>query len=113
MKIEDYFDFLEPNDIRIKRHRIGIESILFEYIHNSLVPEEILDRFPTLNLEQIYATILYYQHNKQQIEKYLDEWLKHGDNMRSEQSLNPPAAVRKLRRVRTKQELKKQKLSEN
>ena len=26
MQLEDYFDFLAPDDIRIKGHRIGIET---------------------------------------------------------------------------------------
>ena len=41
MQLEDYFDFLDPNDIRIKGHRIGIESVLYEYIHHSRTPEQI------------------------------------------------------------------------
>ncbi len=28
MQLEDYFDFLSPNDIRIKNSRIGIETIM-------------------------------------------------------------------------------------
>lgn len=32
MQLEDYFDFLAPNDIRVKGTRVGIESILYEYI---------------------------------------------------------------------------------
>ncbi len=31
MQLEDYFDFLAPNDIRIKGHRIGIETVVYEY----------------------------------------------------------------------------------
>jgi hypothetical protein len=41
MQLEDYFDFLASNDIRLKGHRIGIESILYEYIHNGQSPEAI------------------------------------------------------------------------
>jgi uncharacterized protein (DUF433 family) len=59
MQIEDYFDFQSKNDIGIKGHRIGTESILYEYVHRDQTPEEIINRFPTLKLEQIYATILY------------------------------------------------------
>ena len=33
MQLEDYFDFLAPDDIRIKGTCIGIEPILYEYIH--------------------------------------------------------------------------------
>ena len=63
MQLEDYFDFLAPDDIRIKGHRIGIESVLYEYIFHARTPEEIADIFPSLSLEQILATLLYYQRN--------------------------------------------------
>ena len=32
MQLEDYFNFLTPNDIRLKGTRIGIETILYDYI---------------------------------------------------------------------------------
>ncbi len=48
MQLEDYFDFLAPNDIRIKGTRVGIESILYEYIHRQLSPEEIVPKFRTV-----------------------------------------------------------------
>lgn len=104
MQLEDYFNFLAPNDIRIKGHRIGIESVLYEYIHRSQTPEEIADRFPTLTLEEIYATILYYLHNKQAIHDYMTEWIEHGRRMRAEQERNPSPAILKLRRIKAERE---------
>jgi uncharacterized protein (DUF433 family) len=100
MQLEDYFDFLAPDDIRIKGHRIGIESVLYEYIHNAQTAEEIATRFPTLTLEQIYATILYYHHNKEQVDQYLADWLEWGRRMREEQARNPTPAMLKLRRIK-------------
>jgi uncharacterized protein (DUF433 family) len=95
MQLEDYFDFLAPDDIRIKGHRVGIENILYEYIHNALTPEEISERFDTIRLEDIYATILYYLHNKEQVDAYLTEWIEHGERMWAEQQWKPsPAMVR-------------------
>src|SRR5581483_5102830 len=41
MQLEDYFDFQAPDDIRIKGHRIGIETVLYDYIHRHKTPEEI------------------------------------------------------------------------
>jgi len=58
MRIEGYFDFLAPDDVRIRGTRIGVESILYEYVHRGRSPEEIADRFATVTLEQVYATIL-------------------------------------------------------
>src|SRR5882724_8035970 len=65
MQPEDYFDFLAPDDIRIKGHRIGIETVLYEFIHRERCAEEIQRRYPTLTLEEVYATILYYLHNQE------------------------------------------------
>ncbi len=100
MQLEDYFDFLAPDDIRIRDHRVGIESVLYEYIYRAQPPEEILKRFPSLSLEQIYATILYYLRNRAQIEAYMADWLAWGEQRRAEQALHPSPTILKLRRIK-------------
>ncbi len=104
MLLEDYFDFLAPNDIRIKGHRVGIESVLYEYLHRGRTPEEIVRRFPSLSLEQIYATILYYLANHSQVTTYLTDWLEWGERMREEQARNPFPAILKLRQAKAERE---------
>ncbi len=96
MRIEEYFDFLGPDDIRIRGHRIGIESILDEYVHRHRTPEQIRRRFPTLSLEQVYATILYYLQNTAEVGAYLEDWREHGQRMREEQARNPNPGALKL-----------------
>jgi uncharacterized protein (DUF433 family) len=113
MQLEDYFDFQAPNDIRIKGHRVGIESVLYEYIHRAQTPEEIQQRFPTLSLDEIYATILYYLRNKAQIDRYLTEWLEYGARMFAEQQRNPPPEIIRLRKIKAEWEAKKAQASEN
>jgi uncharacterized protein (DUF433 family) len=103
MNIEEYFEHLGPDDIRIKGTRIGIESVLYEFIHREQLPEAIVRRFPTLTLEQVYATILYYLHNKAMIEAYMTEWLAFGQRMRAEQAKNPPPVVVRLRALKQQQ----------
>lgn len=100
MQLEDYFDFLAPDDIRVKGHRVGIESVLYEYLFRERRPEEIAQRFPSLTLEQIYATILYYLHNRAKVEAYMKEWLEWGERMRAEQDRNPPPVVVRLRSLK-------------
>ena len=112
MQLEDYFDFQRPDDIRLKGHRIGIESVLYEYLFNAQTPEEMTVRFPTLTLEQIYATILYYLQNKPQVEQYIADWLEHGERMRKQQAENPTPVILKLRRIRAEREAEKRKLAE-
>lgn len=102
MNIEEYFEYITPNDIRIRGTRVGIESVLYEFIHREQPPEAIVKRFPSVTLEQAYATILYYLHNKQMIEAYLSEWLAYGRRMRAEQAENPPPAVIRLRTLKQK-----------
>ncbi len=97
MDIETYFEHFAPDDIRIKGTRIGIESVLYEYIHREQPAKNIARRFPSLTLEQIYATILYYHQNTQQLDSYITEWLEFGRKMREEQRRNPPPVVVRLR----------------
>ena len=104
MQLEDYFDFLAPDDIRIKGHRIGIESVLYEYVYKAQTPEQIVQRFPSLSLEQAYATVLYYLRNRQQVEAYMADWLEWGERMREEQARNPSSAILKLRRIKAERQ---------
>lgn len=101
--LEDYFDFLAADDIRIKGHRIGIESIIYEYVHRGQTPEQIQQRFPTLSLEQIYAALLYYHRNRAQLDAYVADWLEWGRRMREEQDRNPPPVVVRLRKLKAQQ----------
>ena len=100
MQLEDYFNFLRPDDIRVKGTRVGIETILYDFIHRSRTPEEIAQSYPSVTLEQVYATILYYLHNKESVSAYIADWLEHGHRAREEQKRNPPPVSEKLRKLR-------------
>jgi uncharacterized protein (DUF433 family) len=89
MQLEDYFNFLSPDEIRIRGHRINIEDVLYEYIHRSRTPEQIVARFDTLTLDEVYATILYYLRNRQAIDTYMADWLEHGEAARQAQERDP------------------------
>lgn len=102
MQLEDYFDFFAPDDIRIKGSRIGIESVLYEYIHREQSPDAIASRFSTLTLEEVYATILYYLHNREKVEAYIADWLEYGRRMRTQQDRNPPPVVVRLSALKEK-----------
>ena len=106
MQLEEYFNFLAPDDIRIKGTRIGIESILYEYIFRCQTPEEIAQRFHTVTLEQVYATILYYLHNKDEVTAYFTDYLEFCRRVREEQEKNPSPARLKIRQLRAQAEAK-------
>lgn len=96
MQLEDYFDFQAPLDIRVKGTRVGIETILLDYLELGLFPEQIAVRYPTLSLEQVYATITYYWHNQGQVDEYLRAVEAEIERQRREQALNPSPAVQRL-----------------
>jgi uncharacterized protein (DUF433 family) len=105
MQLEDYFVFLAPDDIRIRETRIGIEHILYEYIHNAKSPEEIAQIFQTVTLAQVYATILYYLENRETIGQYLADWLDYTLKSESEHDQHPPKIVEQLRALRAAQQV--------
>jgi uncharacterized protein (DUF433 family) len=100
MELENYFDFFATDDIRIKGSRIGIESVLYNYIYRQQTAEQIAEHFPTLKLQQIYATILYYLDNREKVEAYLLDWLNFSRKAREEQDKNPPPVVLRLRKIK-------------
>lgn len=99
MQLEDYFEFLEPNHIRIKGHRVGIESILRKYLAGRTA-EDIARDYDTLRLLDIYATITYYLQNKAEVDAYLqrNEQLIAEQIARSD--ANPSPVVLRLRKLR-------------
>ena len=99
MQIEDYFNFLAEDDIRIKGTRIGIESVLDEYINYNQTAEAIAERFHTVTLEQVYATILYYLQNREKVGAYLEDYLEYCRKSREEYEKNPPPGVLRLRKI--------------
>ncbi|MBR8833448.1 MAG: DUF433 domain-containing protein [Stigonema ocellatum SAG 48.90 = DSM 106950] len=100
MQLEDYFDFQRSDDIRLKGTRVGIETILYEYIYRARTPEEIANIYTSLTLEQVYATILYYLHNKEAVSAYIADGLEWSHRMQEEQRRNPPAVVVKLMKLK-------------
>ena len=100
MEIKEYFNFLATDDIRIKGTRIGIETVLYEYIHNKQTPEAIAARFHPLTLEQVYATILYYLQDQKNVGAYLTDYLDYCQTAREAYEKNPPLGVVRLRQLK-------------
>ncbi len=76
MILEDYFEFISVDEIRLKGHRIGIEDVVNYYLQG-YSPEQIQLELPSLNLEKIYVTITYYLHHSTEIDAYmlrLEQW---------------------------------------
>jgi uncharacterized protein (DUF433 family) len=97
VQLEDYFDFLSPLDIRVKGTRVGIETILGDYLKWGLSPEAIADRYRTVTLEQVYATLTYYWHDPERGDDYLRRVEEEIARQRREAELNPSPGMQRLR----------------
>ena len=98
--LEDYFEFLDPNDIRIKGHRIGIDNVI-DYYLAGCTPEQVQEHFPSLNLENIYATITYYLHNKEELDAYMERLNEEREQRYQEWlTAEPSPAIERLRAIR-------------
>jgi len=104
MQLEDFFDVLAPNDIRLKGTRVGIETVLSDYLDLGLFPEQIVARYRTLSLEQVYATLTYYWHNREQLEAYLRTVEEETALQRREQDRRPSPALQRLREAAQQRE---------
>ena len=104
MRLDDYFLFLAPNDIRLKGHRIGIETVLWDHLELGSSAEEIALRYPTLSLEEVYATLTYYWRNKDKVDAYLRSIDEEMNRLRSEQERDPPPGLKRLRELAVKRE---------
>lgn len=110
MQLEDYFEFEKFDTpygpverIRIKGHRIAIEHVL-DFYNRGVSAEEIAKvHYPSLSLEEVYATLTYYLHNKAEVDAYNErgekiadayyqEYLKGGPGFLKEQALRVRAA---------------------
>lgn len=98
-RLEDYFEFLSDDDIRIKGHRVGIDNVL-DYYLEGYTPEEIAANLPTLSLEQIYATITYYLRHTAEIDAYLLRLTAWREQRYQESRANPSPVVQRIRAIK-------------
>src|SRR2546426_7756698 len=99
MELESYFDFLSPEEIRIKGTRIGIETVLEDYLEGAS-PEEIRVRYRPLTLEQVYAALLYYFRNQAQMDAYLQAGRACMEQSWQEWRQHPSPAITRLRALK-------------
>src|SRR4030095_7866172 len=99
MQLEDYFEFVGPNEIKIKGHRIWIEHVLEEYLYREMTLEELVERFDTLTKEEVLAALLYSHKNKEAMGKYMADWVELGRRQREEDRKRRPEFYEKMSRL--------------
>lgn len=102
--LDSYFEILAPLDIRVKGTRVGIETILADYLELGLSAEEVAGRYPTLTLEQVYATLTYYWRHRARVDAYLYAVREEIARQRREQELHPSPGILRLRELARQRE---------
>ncbi len=103
MCFEDYFEFLGPDAIRIKGHRLGIEHVIERYREGN-TPDDIARLFPGLSLEIIYATLAYYLHNQRELDAYLYRIYKQDEQAYQEWAASPSPLIKRLQAFKAQRE---------
>ena len=100
MRLDEYFEFLGQDAIRVRGHRVNIEHLL-AYYAEGYSPEAIAQEFPGLSLEEIYASITYYLHNKSDVDAYLSRLAERSEKEYQAWLANPSPAVRRLKALKS------------
>jgi uncharacterized protein (DUF433 family) len=70
--MSDYVTKLKNGAYRIAGTRISLDSIVYAYKRGEL-PEQIVQSFPLLTLEQVHGAIAFYLSNSEMIDEYLEQ----------------------------------------
>ena len=103
MELTSVFEFVNPETIRIKGTRVGIEIVIEKFCEGAS-PSEIQRHYPHLTLKQIYATITYYLFNKNTIDTYIETGYKRVEAAYKAQRENPPPGVKRLMKIQAQRE---------
>lgn len=72
---------LESGVLRVTGTRIPLVRIVEEYMNGS-TPEEIVDRFDTLRLSDVYSLIAFYIDNKSAVDQYVRDQDEKAEDLR-------------------------------
>lgn len=58
--------------LRIGNTRVSLDSVIIAF-NLGATPEQIVQDYDTLTLPEVYATVSYYLHNREEVDSYLAE----------------------------------------
>ena len=99
----------EDGTIRIADSHVSLDSVVHHYKLGASA-EQIAQKFPALDLADVYAAITYYLNHEETIEEYLREQEAKGDQVQNEIESDPQyqkiSATLRARLLARKSELK-------
>ena len=98
--LETPVGWLSNGAARVKGTRVPLEFVLWSY-KQGMRPEEIVDRYTTLQLADVYAVIAFYLRNTEEMEAYLLETEEASEQAYAEwQADNPDPGFRERLQAR-------------
>ena len=82
------FVVTEYGTIRIADSHVSLDTVLHHYKQGA-VPEEIVNRFPSLRLADVHAAIAYYLNHTDEIEAYLRQQKAEADELQRQLEADP------------------------
>ncbi|MDF0551790.1 DUF433 domain-containing protein [Kamptonema sp. UHCC 0994] len=80
---------------RIVGSRISLDSVVYQFLIGT-PPEEIVENFPLLTIEQVYGAIAFYLGNREAIDSYLKEGEAEFEEVRQSFRKKNPLLYQKL-----------------
>src|SRR5579872_1342787 len=81
-------------NIRVGKTRVTLDTVVATFAAGATA-EEIAQRYPSLDLGDIYAVIAYYLHHQAEVDAYLDQQRRQAEQARREHETRfDPAGVR-------------------
>lgn len=74
--------------LRVDQTRVTLDTIVTAYELGE-TPEQIVQQFPSLNLEQVYSAISFYLHNQTELKTYLEARRQQGQQNLEQISQKP------------------------
>lgn len=97
-------EFVNPLEIRIKGHRIGLEHVVERY-REGYSTLQIAQDFPGLGEEKIDSIIHYYLSHRSDVEAYLERLDAFvAQQMQSDEEEDHPLVVKRLRALRAERQ---------
>lgn len=96
---DKYITKLENGAYRIADTRVSLDSVVYSF-RDGRTPEQIVDSFPFLTLEQVYGAIAFYLANKPMIDEYLVQGEIEFEKLSREWRIKNAPLYEKLRKAR-------------
>ena len=101
MQLEDYFEFDNPNGIRIRGTRVNLEDVIY-LAREGMSAGQIRQDLPALTIEQVHAALTYYYRNRQTVDDYmLRQDAEYDAEKRQAEAGDRPEVVSRLLRLKS------------